>query len=66
MPLNCNFLLMYSQEVRKACREKPDSDGNTLLTVAIRPHGIFGPGDPHMLPTLVEMAKQGKSKYIIG
>ncbi|RDD42492.1 Sterol-4-alpha-carboxylate 3-dehydrogenase, decarboxylating [Trichoplax sp. H2] len=58
--------ILQEKEVRKACQEKPDSDGNILLTVAIRPHGIFGPGDPHMLPTLVEMAKQGKSKFIIG
>ncbi|XP_070553176.1 sterol-4-alpha-carboxylate 3-dehydrogenase, decarboxylating-like [Ptychodera flava] len=37
-----------------------------FFTVAIRPHGIFGPRDQQMLPTTIEMAKAGKTKYIIG
>jgi sterol-4alpha-carboxylate 3-dehydrogenase (decarboxylating) len=37
-----------------------------LLTVAIRPHGIFGPRDPQMVPTVVSAAKAGKMKFIIG
>ncbi|KAM4732358.1 LOW QUALITY PROTEIN: sterol-4-alpha-carboxylate 3-dehydrogenase, decarboxylating [Anableps anableps] len=37
-----------------------------FLTVAIRPHGIFGPRDPQLVPTLVDAARQGKMKFIIG
>lgn len=37
-----------------------------FLTIAIRPHGIFGPRDPQMVPILVEAAKTGKMKFIIG
>lgn len=37
-----------------------------FYTVAIRPHGIFGPRDPHLLPTIVRMAQAGKTKFIIG
>ena len=40
--------------------------GGNLLTVAIRPHGIFGPDDRQLLPVLVEKAKAGKTKFIIG
>ncbi|MCK6448643.1 MAG: NAD-dependent epimerase/dehydratase family protein [Planctomycetes bacterium] len=31
-----------------------------LWTVALRPHLIYGPGDPHLLPRLVERAKARK------
>ncbi|XP_060612252.2 sterol-4-alpha-carboxylate 3-dehydrogenase, decarboxylating [Anolis sagrei] len=37
-----------------------------FLTVAIRPHGIFGPRDPQLVPILVQAAKSGKMKFIIG
>jgi nucleoside-diphosphate-sugar epimerase len=31
-----------------------------LHTVALRPHLIWGPGDPHLVPRLVERAKKGQ------
>src|SRR5690606_38855981 len=31
-----------------------------LATVALRPHLIFGPGDPHLVPRLVERARAGR------
>ncbi|XP_049623470.1 sterol-4-alpha-carboxylate 3-dehydrogenase, decarboxylating [Suncus etruscus] len=37
-----------------------------FLTVAIRPHGIFGPRDPQLVPILIEAARKGKMKFIIG
>lgn len=37
-----------------------------FLTVAIRPHGIFGPRDPQLVPILVDTARRGKMKFIIG
>ena len=43
-----------------------ESNGDSFHTVAVRPHGIFGPRDPHMVPTTVRMAKAGKTKFIIG
>jgi sterol-4alpha-carboxylate 3-dehydrogenase (decarboxylating) len=36
------------------------------MTAAIRPHGIFGPGDPQLLPTVYESGKAGKLKFTIG
>jgi nucleoside-diphosphate-sugar epimerase len=32
----------------------------TLATVALRPHLIWGPGDPHLAPRLIERAKQNR------
>lgn len=37
-----------------------------FLTAAIRPHGIFGPRDPQLVPILVDTARRGKMKFIIG
>jgi len=52
----------------KIMQEKAVLSANcdNFYTVAIRPHGIFGPRDPHMLPTIVRMARAGKTKFIIG
>ncbi|XP_071707128.1 3beta-hydroxysteroid-dehydrogenase/decarboxylase-like [Rutidosis leptorrhynchoides] len=41
-----------------------DIDG--LLTCAIRPSSVFGPGDKVLLPSLIEVAKSGWAKFIIG
>ena len=37
-----------------------------LATVALRPSGIFGEGDPLLVPTIVAKAQQGKMGIIIG
>ncbi|XP_021848144.1 3beta-hydroxysteroid-dehydrogenase/decarboxylase isoform X2 [Spinacia oleracea] len=37
-----------------------------LLTCSLRPSGIFGPGDKLLVPSLVDAARAGKSKFIIG
>ena len=42
------------------------NDSGGILTVAVRPHGIFGPRDPQMVPTIISAAKAGKMKFIIG
>ena len=31
-----------------------------LLTVSLRPHLIWGPGDPHLVPRIIEQAKKGQ------
>ncbi|XP_028338369.1 sterol-4-alpha-carboxylate 3-dehydrogenase, decarboxylating isoform X2 [Physeter macrocephalus] len=42
-----------------------DPDRN-FVTTAIRPHGIFGPRDPQLVPILIEAARKGKMKFMIG
>ncbi|MGC4003199.1 MAG: NAD-dependent epimerase/dehydratase family protein [Pirellulales bacterium] len=37
---------------------------NGLLTCALRPHLIWGPGDPHLVPRLLERARQGKLRRV--
>ena len=36
------------------------ADGEILRTVALRPHLIWGPGDRHILPTLLGMIRRGR------
>jgi nucleoside-diphosphate-sugar epimerase len=51
-------------EAEKMVRSANGKGG--VATVALRPSGIFGEGDPLLVPILVEKAKEGKMKYIIG
>ncbi|XP_073157541.1 3beta-hydroxysteroid-dehydrogenase/decarboxylase [Henckelia pumila] len=41
-----------------------DIDG--LLTCVLRPCNVFGPGEKHLLPSLVTMAQSSWAKFIIG
>jgi nucleoside-diphosphate-sugar epimerase len=36
----------------------------SLRTVALRPHLIWGPGDPHLVPRIIERAKRGKLRLV--
>ena len=40
------------------------ADGPTLSTVALRPHLIWGPGDPHLIPRVLAKARAGKLRRI--
>uniref|UniRef100_A0AAY4DYH2 Sterol-4-alpha-carboxylate 3-dehydrogenase, decarboxylating n=1 Tax=Denticeps clupeoides TaxID=299321 RepID=A0AAY4DYH2_9TELE len=62
-PIDFYTLTKIQQEklVLEACDKE-----NGFLTVAIRPHGIFGPRDPQLVPILVDTARRGKMKFIIG
>ena len=42
------------------------NDPEGLLTCAIRPGGIFGPGEEHFLPMLVEQCVRGRFVAILG
>ncbi|XP_078268500.1 sterol-4-alpha-carboxylate 3-dehydrogenase, decarboxylating isoform X2 [Rhinoraja longicauda] len=68
LPYAKNPIDYYSQT--KILQEKEvlnanDPDQN-FVTIAIRPHGIFGPQDPHLVPVLVQAARSGKMKFMIG
>lgn len=41
-----------------------DNDG--LLTCVLRPCNVFGPGEKHLMPSLVRMAQSSWAKFIIG
>ncbi|MBT3374143.1 MAG: NAD-dependent epimerase/dehydratase family protein [Lentisphaerae bacterium] len=41
-----------------------DSTVTVLRTCAIRPHLIWGPGDPHLVPRMLETAKAGRLRRV--
>ncbi|XP_056665170.1 sterol-4-alpha-carboxylate 3-dehydrogenase, decarboxylating isoform X1 [Monodelphis domestica] len=53
--------ILQEREVLNA--NEPSSN---FLTTAIRPHGIFGPRDQQLVPILIEAARSGRMKFMIG
>jgi nucleoside-diphosphate-sugar epimerase len=54
-------LCAYSETKAEAEREVLAAHGREgLATCALRPHLVFGPRDPHLVPRLVERARRGR------
>ncbi|GAA5824472.1 hypothetical protein JCM10212_003545 [Sporobolomyces blumeae] len=67
MPFPKEELDPYNVTKAKAERIVLDANGkNGLLTVALRPAGIFGPGDRQALPGVMAVLKSGKTKFQVG
>lgn len=47
----------------RALDDRPGA-GPRLLTCALRPHLIYGPGDPHLLPRVVALARAGRLRQV--
>jgi len=66
-PYAKNHIDPYSYTKELAEKDVLDYNGKSgVLTVALRPSGIFGPRDSQFWPALITVAKQGKWKYQIG
>ncbi|CAK9290194.1 unnamed protein product [Gordionus sp. m RMFG-2023] len=68
LPYAQSFLSPYIQtkiEQEKLVLQANDTRNN-FLTVAIRPHGIYGPGDKLLVPQTLKAAKENKLKFIVG
>jgi nucleoside-diphosphate-sugar epimerase len=64
-PYPRRYLCHYPHTKALAEQEVLDSHDRTrLLTCALRPHLIWGPGDQHLIPRLLERAKLGKLKRV--
>ncbi len=64
LPVATRHESAYSESKAMAERLILMENGPWLRTVVLRPHLIFGPGDPHMLPRLLEHARQGTLRRI--
>ncbi len=60
LPLATHFSAPYPETKAEAERLVLKANSATLRTVALRPHLIWGPGDPHILPRLAAKAKGGR------
>jgi nucleoside-diphosphate-sugar epimerase len=57
-PYPLAFLCAYAASKAAAERIVLKANGSTLATVALRPHLIWGPGDPHLLPRILDRARK--------
>ncbi|MCC3769319.1 NAD-dependent epimerase/dehydratase family protein [Streptomyces sp. UNOC14_S4] len=64
LPYATRFLAPYPHSKALAERLVLRADSPGLATVALRPHIIWGPGDPHFLPRLAEQARRGRLRRI--
>jgi nucleoside-diphosphate-sugar epimerase len=60
LPHARRFLAAYPATKSRAERAVLAANGPALATCALRPHLVFGPGDPHLLPRLVARARAGR------
>lgn len=58
------FLNFYGLSKAIAEQKVLQANSANLQTVALRPHLIWGPNDPHLVPRVIERAKQGKLKLV--
>lgn len=59
-PYPSKFLALYPQTKAMAEQMVLAANGGSLATLALRPHLIFGPGDPHLIPRVIERARSGR------
>lgn len=65
LPYAKTFLSPYPETKAIAEREVLEANGTRgLHTCALRPHLIVGPGDPHLIPRLVERARKGRLRIV--
>ena len=63
LPYSKRFLAAYPETKAVAERDVLAANGSLggeLATCALRPHLIFGPRDPHLVPRLLDRARRGK------
>ncbi len=58
------WLCHYAQTKALAEQEALAANDERLATCALRPHLIWGPGDPHLVPRLIERARAGQLRRI--
>ena len=59
-----NYLTAYPETKAIAERKVLKANGKALRTVSLRPHLIWGPGDNHLVPRIVDRARRGKLKKV--
>lgn len=64
LPYCTSKLSHYARTKAEAEQRVRAANGNALKTVAIRPHLIWGPGDPHLIPRVVEQAAHGRLRIV--
>lgn len=58
------YLAAYPETKAQAERMVLAANDSSLSTVALRPHLIWGPGDPHLIPRVIDRARKGKLRQV--
>ena len=64
VPYPLRYLAHYPHTKALAEQAVLEANGPELATVTLRPHLIWGPGDPHLIPRLIERARAGRLKRV--
>lgn len=64
LPYATRFLCHYARTKAAAERQVLAANGAVLKTCAIRPHLVWGPGDPHLIPRLVACGRKRQLKRV--
>lgn len=64
LPYAERFLCHYARSKTMAEKMILETNNHDLNTCAIRPHLVWGPGDPHLIPRLLERGRAGKLKRV--
>lgn len=59
-PYPTSHMAPYPATKAIAEREVLAANSDTLYTISLRPHLIWGPGDRHLVPTIINRAKSGR------
>ena len=63
-PYTNNFFNAYQKTKAEAEQLVISANNNELKTVSLRPHLIWGAGDPHLVPRIINRAKAGRLKLV--
>jgi len=64
IPYPPQYEAFYPQTKAVAERAVLAANGPQLATVALRPHLVWGPGDPHLIPRVLRRARAGKLRRV--
>lgn len=64
LPYPPRFLCHYARSKAMAEQMVLSENSEDIVTCAIRPHLIWGPGDPHLVPRLIERGKGGQLQMV--
>jgi len=59
-----NFFNAYQKTKAEAEQLVISANSADLKTVSLRPHLIWGPGDPHLVPRIISRAKSGRLRLV--
>lgn len=64
IPYPQRYLTSYPRTKAAAEQMVKSANGSQLATTSLRPHLIWGPGDNHLIPRLVQRARSGKLRRV--